>query len=242
MNIQKTILTGLKTTILASTMLMAIPATADSHTNPAIEAAIMSASRSDTDKARDASRHPEKVLSYIGVKSGDTVIDLFSGKGYYADLFSSIVGNHGKVYTVRSRAEADHIASMTNMTASGETLMTDIEAKADVVFTALNYHDLVNSDTLDRSAWLKAVADHMKPGGSFVIIDHNAASGSGATATKTLHRIEMQFVIDELLGHGFTLDSQSELLRSTTDDHTKKVFDASIRGKTDRFLLSFKKK
>ena len=40
---------------------------------------------------------------------------------------------------------------------------------------------------------------------------------------------------------GFVLDSQSPILRNPADPKTASVFDASIRGKTDQFILRFHK-
>ena len=40
---------------------------------------------------------------------------------------------------------------------------------------------------------------------------------------------------------GFVLEAQSDLLRVPADDHSKNVFDPSIRGKTDRFVYRFRK-
>jgi predicted methyltransferase len=43
------------------------------------------------------------------------------------------------------------------------------------------------------------------------------------------------------LAAGFRLDGESSILANNADDHTKNVFDASVRGHTDQFLLRFKK-
>ena len=40
---------------------------------------------------------------------------------------------------------------------------------------------------------------------------------------------------------GFVLDGESELLRNPADDRSLNVFDDKIRGKTDRFVLRFRK-
>jgi len=40
---------------------------------------------------------------------------------------------------------------------------------------------------------------------------------------------------------GFVFDGDSGALRITADDHSKNVFDPAIRGKTDRFMMRFKK-
>jgi len=51
----------------------------------------------------------------------------------------------------------------------------------------------------------------------------------------------VHIVIAELESTGFVLDGESDALRNMDDDHRKGVFDPSIRGKTDRFVLRFKK-
>jgi predicted methyltransferase len=45
----------------------------------------------------------------------------------------------------------------------------------------------------------------------------------------------------EVLAAGFVLVGGSELLRQPGDSHTVKVFDPSVRGKTDQFILKFRK-
>ena len=48
-------------------------------------------------------------------------------------------------------------------------------------------------------------------------------------------------MIAELEGAGFILDGESNELANPEDDHTKGVFDPEIRGKTDRYVLRFRK-
>jgi predicted methyltransferase len=40
---------------------------------------------------------------------------------------------------------------------------------------------------------------------------------------------------------GFVLDGQSDILRNPDDDYEKTVFDPELRGKTDRFVMRFRK-
>jgi predicted methyltransferase len=48
-------------------------------------------------------------------------------------------------------------------------------------------------------------------------------------------------VRSEVQAAGFVLDAESDLLRHPADDHTAKVQEAGIRGKTDQFVLRFRK-
>jgi len=45
----------------------------------------------------------------------------------------------------------------------------------------------------------------------------------------------------DVLAAGFKLDAESSILANPSDDHTKGVFDPSVRGHTDQFLFRFKK-
>jgi predicted methyltransferase len=56
-----------------------------------------------------------------------------------------------------------------------------------------------------------------------------------------LHRIDAATVVQEVTAAGFKLVSRSDLLRNPADDHTEKMFDPSIRMKTDQFILTFRK-
>ena len=40
---------------------------------------------------------------------------------------------------------------------------------------------------------------------------------------------------------GFRLVGESKLLRNPADDHSLLVFNPAIRGKTDRFVMKFRK-
>jgi predicted methyltransferase len=116
-----------------------------------------------------------------------------------------------------------------------------VPAPVDMVWTSQNYHDPHNFPGLDVGVFNKMVFDDLKPGGVYLILDHAAAAGSGLRDTKTLHRIDPETVKAEVLAAGFKLVGSSDLLRQPGDDHTLKVFDPSIRGKTDQFILKFQK-
>ena len=90
-------------------------------------------------------------------------------------------------------------------------------------------------------AWNKAVFALLKPGGYYVIGDHAAAAGSGLANTEDLHRIDPAQVRAEVEKAGFVFDGQSKILANPGDNHTLKVFDPAIRGKSDRFVFRFRK-
>lgn len=135
---------------------------------------------------------------------------------------------------------------------SGFTNMSVIEQPAigfsvpeavDLVFTAQNYHDYPDAfmGHIDPLLFDRAVFKSLKPGGIFVIVDHVAQAGSGLRDTNTLHRIDPVLVKRQVTSVGFRFEGSSSALRNPADNHTLKVFDPSIRGRTDQFIFKFRK-
>jgi predicted methyltransferase len=91
------------------------------------------------------------------------------------------------------------------------------------------------------AAFNKAVYDALKPGGTYIVLDHSARAGAPANVTDTLHRIEKSVVLHEVEAAGFKLDAESSVLANPEDARTTGVFDKSIRGHTDQFILKFSK-
>jgi predicted methyltransferase len=112
--------------------------------------------------------------------------------------------------------------------------------KLDAAWTSENYHDLHNGGDAAIAAFNRAIFAALKPGGVFYVEDHSAP-GTGAGATKTLHRIDPAVVKQEVQAAGFKLEGESTLLANAADNHTLGASDPSLRGKTDRFVLKFRK-
>jgi len=117
------------------------PAPADTT---AIAAAIADPARPPADVARDADRKPAETLAFYGVKPGDVVFEFVADGGYFTELLSRVVGPTGSV--VASRLEPARIADnrLPNVTAAPDNEWGLAPNSADVAFTALNYHDVIN--------------------------------------------------------------------------------------------------
>jgi predicted methyltransferase len=113
----------------------------------------------------------------------------------------------------------------------------------DVVWTSQNYHDMHDSffGPADLAVVNKAIYNALKPGGTYVVLDHAAAAGTGLRDTETLHRIDPAAVKKEVMAAGFEFAGEDDALKNPADPHTKNVFDPSIRGKTDQFIFKFRK-
>jgi len=113
--------------------------------------------------------------------------------------------------------------------------------KLDMVWTSQNYHDVHNVPNIDVGAFNKAIFDSLKPGGTYIVIDHATEKGAGFTATSTLHRSDPEAVKTEVMAAGFEFVGSSDVIANAADDHTQKVFEQGMHDKTDRFVLKFRK-
>jgi predicted methyltransferase len=219
--------------------------------SPAIKAAIADPGRPPADTARDADRKPAETLAFAGVMPGETIVDFLPGSGYFTRLFSRVAGPKGHVdaiwpvgtpakYAEASKALAADPA-YTNVSESEQKLADLPPGSIDLFWTSQNYHDLHNLKGADIPAVDKAIFAALKPGGIFIVLDHAAKPGTAFQDTSTLHRIDEDAVKKEVESAGFVLVAESDLLRNPADPHTATVFDPSIKGKTDQFILKFKK-
>jgi predicted methyltransferase len=207
----------------------------------------------------DQSKQSE-LIRFARVDVGATVIDVYPGDGDWTRLFSEVVGPEGRVYgfvpAEVAHFENDPVGRMRTLASEPgrenvEAVSADLVAMAeatppaDILWLHLFYHDLHTALIQKKGAtaadFNKAVYERLKPGGSYVIVDHAAAAGSGTSDTQALHRIDPAAVREEVEAAGFVLDAESNMLANKDDPHSIKVFDPSIKGATDRFAYRFVK-
>ncbi len=227
-----------------------------------IAAAISDPARPDADRARDLNRKPAECIAFAGLKPGDRIADIFPGSGYYSRIFSKVVGPTGRVYALLPQNIAEHVPVAVTDTKSQFSdssyknvlvVVAPIDAVTapvplDAVWMGQVYHDLPNVEMgpADIAAANRAIYKALKPGGIYIVTDHAATPGSGfldrePQMPKRIHRIDPALVKQQVLAAGFVLEAQSDLLANPADPHTASVFDPSIRGRTDQFLLKFRK-
>ncbi len=216
-----------------------------------MRAALAAPERPAESKSRDEARKPIETIQFVGIETGDTVVELIAVGGWFTEVLSAAVGPSGKVYAsnppglVPAEAENALHDRLDNVEAvRGSLAEAGLVGTADVAFTAQNLHDLyfgyrgVPGSEAIAVDFLEAVYAGLKPGGVLAVIDHVGVAGQDNGA---LHRIELQQARDVITKAGFTIEAESTLLANPADDHTKIVVDPSIRGKTDQFMIRARK-
>lgn len=231
-----------------------------SAANDTFQSVLSNPNRFASDAAEDAWRKSPEVLAFLNVKPGQHVLDYLAGGGYYTELLSGVVGSNGRVYAYNNPEYAKYsgdvpgrryansrLPNVTELSGAPEALTLD-PASLDAVLFVQTYHDLHwrakdgSWTPTDPAQALARMVSALKPGGVAVVIDHVAVTGSDpAVSVDATHRIDPALVKREFEAAGLVLDAESPVFQNASDDHSRPVFDESIRHKTDQFMYRFRK-
>lgn len=221
--------------------------------------AIASDRRPAHDKKLDAGRKPQAVLELLELAPGQRVLDVVAGAGYGTRLLAELVGPEGVVYAHSTRglmAEEGLGAEWSGLKRTypnvrlilGIPGQMPIPDRLDRVLFHLTFHDLwwesaeYQIPRMDPDLFLRQLYAAMAPGGILLVVDHVAKPGADPRAeTMARHRIDPAVVKPHMKAAGFVLDGGSGAANNAADDHSLMVYDKAIRGRTDRFMLRFRK-
>jgi len=224
-----------------------------------IDRAIRNPARPPVDREQDERRKAAEVLAFFGIEPGMVVLDLYSGGGYYAELLSYIVGSTGRVVAhnntpylsfaedqLATRYSDGRLGNVEQLVAENNQL--ELAANVfDAIIMIKAFHDiyLVSEDMgweeIDRGELLRQIFTALKSGGVLGIVDHAAEPGAQPETGGTLHRIDPAVIKRDLKAAGFRFDAEIDILRNPADDRSQVVFAPSVRDRTDRVVLRFRK-
>ncbi|MBT6209900.1 MAG: class I SAM-dependent methyltransferase [Woeseia sp.] len=222
---------------------------------PGLAALLANDSRAAEDRDRDAARKQTDVIGFLGITPGMSVIDVIAAGGYYTEVLSLAVGSEGHVVAqnpamvlqfsdganekaISARLAGDRLPNVSRLNIE-LTELTGSDTQYDAAITALNYHDIYNGFGEKAAVGaLKVAFNSLKPGGVFGIIDHEGVAGNDNEA---MHRGVNADAVRVAEAAGFIVEGDSDILQLHDDDMSLPVFDAAVRGKTNRFLLKLRK-
>lgn len=230
--------------------------------------------RPAANKARDRYRHPVQTLEFFGLRPDMTVIELDPGGGWFTEILAPVLHDQGHLIEATPPAQgrmARMAAAFQNKLKSDPAVYGTVttvpfappaEVKlgapgsADMVLTFRNAHDWLNNNPATLAAVFHAAFDVLKPGGVLGITEHRARPNQDALeASRTLHRIPEDYLIELGLKTGFRLGGVSETnanpkdaeavnvhhlppdLAGPADEHGK----MQAIGESDRMTLRFVK-
>jgi len=239
--------------------LLAVVMLGDAHAQTAYSApanapanlkrAVASNARPAEQRARDADRKPAETLALAEIAEGERVVELAAFGHYWTNMLVEAVGSSGQVvmvdmpWTDRFGGEAARAFDAAHANATytqAHYNQMELPQNVDAVLMVQFYHDLTR-DNVDTADMNRRILAALKPGGIYLVVDHNAEAGSGWRDASTLHRIDPAAIKSEVTAAGFELVQDSPLLANPADDRKQSMRAEGLRGKTDQAVLVFRK-
>jgi predicted methyltransferase len=202
--------------------------------NAALDTALAGDWRSAANRARDQYRHPRETLNFFGVRPDQTVIEIWPGGGWYAEVLAPMLRANGHYIgaipaaagSAGTQRNNDKLratfAARPDLFDKGKLIEADAKApvlgapgSADVVLTFRNAHNWVMADS--QAAMFKAMFAVLKPGGTLGVVDHRARADQPAAEMKSSGYLPEAYVIKLAEDAGFVLEAKSEVNANPRD-------------------------
>ena len=189
--------------------------------------------------ARDVWRHPVETLNFFGVEPSSTVIEIWPGGGWYADILAPWIAANGGTYVAahfdaespseyRVRSRENFTARMADTGLYGEVEIVDfghdsgpiVEAgTADAVLTFRNVHNWLIDGWGEKA--FADFYDALRPGGVLGVVDHRLPSTAEQDPRARTGYVQEAYVIALAEEAGFELVGSSEINANPADtaDH-----------------------
>jgi predicted methyltransferase len=218
-----------------------------------VQEAINDPQRPNSDREDDDRRHPVEIMTFAGVTSGEVILEIGAGRGYTTELTSRMVGTGGKVYAHAispDRLIGNRLPNVVVVPSEPEDFAARLTAagitpgSVDRILAFFSLHDGYQGPAEAMPGHYRTLHEFLKPNGVLVVLDNSATPGTGLAAVPTLHRIDEEYLKNDILEAGFKLDAESDVLRNPDDDLESSWFedtDTRKAGYQDRFALRFRK-
>ncbi len=219
----------------------------DKKTN-ALQQAISGKHRTESYVARDGSRHPQKTLSFFGVKANDTVVEIWpGGGGWYTEILAPYLKHDGKFYaagydaSVKVKYYQDNRKKFEDKLAGNKAVYDNViistfnpkrklglapPGSADFVLTFRNVHNWKNAGEEAVSNSFNSFFKALKPGGVLGVVEHRMPESFTPEKDDKSGYVKQSYVIMMAEKAGFVLLEKSEINANSKDsaNHPKGVW------------------
>lgn len=204
-----------------------------SHT--ATAAAVAGANRSETNRARDAARHPVETLSFFQVQPNETVVELWPGAGWYTEILAPLTANGGgTLYAagpferglagVRRLQEANaatygEVRLAEFPVTEGSTNPAVPDGSADVVLTFRNVHNWRFAGADNTANAFRQIFAMLRPGGRLGIVEHRLPEEMDSALEERSGYMKRSSVVAFAEAAGFRLVAETDVNANPRDTH-----------------------
>jgi predicted methyltransferase len=225
-------------TLVASSLLFALPALADHHGggHASLEQLAAGDHRSATNIARNGQRNPVETLEFFGLKPDMTVIEILPSTGWYTEIIAPYVRDDGKFYAAHFSPNAAASYMPPNLRGFEAKITAEPELYGKVTVRHLNPpHEIViaPAESADMALtfrnvhnWIMADQEHeyfatffaaLKPGGVLGVVEHRAKPDAGMEVMRTSGYVTEAYVKEIAAAAGFEFVESSEINANPMD-------------------------
>ena len=216
-------------------------AAASVYADTSIAAAVDAPSRTPANVARDQYRHPRETLSFFGVQPDDTVVEIWPGGGWYAEILAPLLAENGTYYAAANGNGLNGIKALIAKDAAlyGKARLASFPmgrpganepavpaGTADVVLTFRNVHNWMMGETPFADEAFRQMFAMLKPGGTLGVVEHRLPESADAARERTSGYVKTSTVrrLAEQAGFRFVAASEVNANPRDTADHANGVW------------------
>jgi predicted methyltransferase len=228
--ITATLSLAMATALLPSSLLAEEKAAHHAHADGGIAAAVAHPGRTEANRARDQYRHPVETLTFFGVKPGDTIVEIWPGRGWYSEIVGPLTQDKGALYLAtptRGLEQTKGLAAANPALAHAKVAVfpnADGQMKvpdgvADMVLTFRNVHNWRFGGADNTQAAFNQMYAMLKPGGILGVVDHRLPEDMDSALEEKSGYMKKSSILGFAKAAGFELVAESDINANPKDSH-----------------------
>jgi len=205
-------------------------------TSASLDTILADGHRSETNRARDAWRHPKETLLFFGLRPQMSVVEVWPDPtGWYTEIIAPLVRDKGRYYGAvldaapgvasQEKRVADYKAKLAATPALYDKVAVvpfftdgrDIvpPGSVDMILTFRNIHNWMARDSAEKA--FASMYRALKPGGVLGVEEHRGKPGVVQDPQAKAGYVDEQYAIDLIEKQGFRLVAKSEINANPKD-------------------------